>query len=111
MGNWNANYYSDGSCALEMPARYDSPRDARFRAFAGTEPKRSNEAKTMRPRRPVEAHEQSRLQSILDASEMFCSLKTEDSRGCRFNQFSYGQATFLAGASSLIAIVALILGA
>ena len=111
MSKLNANYYTNGTCALEMPARYKDPRNARFRAFAGAESHRRETKSIERSHRTQHVKNQSRLQSVLEGSEMFCSLKTEDARGCRFDQFSYGQATFLAGASSVVAIVALLLGA
>ena len=54
---------------------------------------------------------QQRLKNILDSSEMYCSLVTEDFRGCSYNLFSKNNVQLLATAGSAIAIISLIFGA
>lgn len=49
--------------------------------------------------------------AILEASEMYCSLRLEDFRGCSYGIFTKGGVTMLSFAISAIAIVSVVAGA
>ena len=50
------------------------------------------------------------LSKLLDSSEMFCSLKYEDVRGCPYNAFTPRGIAALSITSSFLAIVSLLAG-
>ena len=49
--------------------------------------------------------------SILFSSEMYCSLKFEDAKGCPYNAFDNRTIAVLASASIVLGIASLALGA
>ena len=51
-----------------------------------------------------------KLTNLLDASEMFCSLRYESMSGCPYGAFTPQGIAWLSTASSLCAIVSLIMG-
>ena len=50
------------------------------------------------------------LSKLFDSSEMFCSLKYEDVKGCPYNTFTPRGIAALSVASSILAIIALFAG-
>ena len=52
-----------------------------------------------------------RALEILESSEMYCSLRYEDYRGCRYGVFTKNGIAVLSLALSVVAVVSLVLGA
>ena len=105
-------FYVAGTSALKLyeyePAQVSTARIVKLPCIERVD---DPEGRASAPKKVADANSrQQRLKSILDASEMYCSLKTEDFRGCRYNLFSKNNVQLLATAGSAIAIISLIFG-
>ena len=113
MGERNANQYTNGTAALQMPRWAETPEEAKIIVFPTSRMSSpafqlvTSEPKT----RARHAHATSKLQRILESSEMYCSLKLESMLGCPYNLFTKGGIAVLSAGASAIAIISLILGA
>ena len=125
MNGSTAEIFIDGTSALKKTvwqAQNNQPRIIPFpRRECATEHlscTRSEETAASRNRTKNRAARISRthgvlncLSRILNASEMFCSLKREDARGVLYNVFSRWNIWTLAAASFVVAVMALGFGA
>ena len=116
MGERNANYYIDGTSALDMRGVGIQSRTANviefpLKRYEETKARSTSKAvkSAMRKRRFEERR--NTLRDILESSEMYCSLKLESFTGCPYALFSKGSIAALSVGSAAIAIVSLLFGA
>ena len=111
MNEYSPIFYVDGTAALKVSTR-SSVQGTTFTAFKCSS-ERSEHKPVERPvrmaKRPVGFS--ATVRSIMESSEMFCSLLTEDFRGCAYHVFSNTGIATLATGSAVVAILALVLGA
>lgn len=112
MGKRNINRYVDGTAAVQMPRFVETPDEAAIIEFPTS---RGNRAETRQPKQSRQNPRANRMrragQRFLDSSEMYCSLRYEDFHGCPYNLFTPEGIALLSGASSIVACIALVLGA
>ena len=110
-------FYVAGTSALKLyeyePAHISTARIVKLPCIERVD---NPEGKTPASNRAEEAKvdaisRQQRLKNVLDASEMYCSLISEDFKGCRYNLFSKNNVQLLTVAGSAIAIISLVFGA
>ena len=105
-------FYVTGTSALKLyeskPAHATTARIVKLPRIERVDAKRERTASHARTSNGTSRS--SRLKKILDASEMYCSLITEDFRGCSYNLFSKQNVQVLAAAGSAIAVISLFFG-
>lgn len=111
MGERNFNAYTNGTSALKIRRWVESPEDAKIIAFPGARPAAAK-APELAPIQQSHRRSESAgfLRSILDSSEMYCSLRYESMKGCPYNLFSEKSIAALSIGGAIIGIVSLILG-
>ena len=113
MGERNMELYVDGTSALKLSgfelAVHEPniiPFDSRAAKTAGPQ-RESDTGKHKSPRRNAG----DALRHVLDASEMYCSLRYEDARGCPYDLFTKHNIAALAAGSTVLGVISLVFGA
>ena len=108
----NANSYVNGTAALKMPRWVESPDEATIIAFPSSRSichadafDRSTGALEESPRKAA-----SWVKHLMDASEMYCSLRYESMLGVPYNLFTNKGVAVLSVGAAAVGIVSLILG-
>ncbi len=112
MGEWKTFYYTDGTSALKAPQPAFGNRPIKFTAFPGSlerpAEKLPQHANANRPHRFAASRF---VWDVLYSSEMYCSLKLEDFKGCAYGVFTQKGIAALCVGAALIGGISLALGA
>ena len=104
-------YMTDGTAALSNLCMHGSQKKPQIVAFEGGKAHREREARHTRYDRRSSSPARSKVRQILESSEMYCSLKLEDFRGCPYRIFTTRGIAFLSGASSVLAVLSIVVAA
>ena len=105
-----ANFAIEGTSALKSQATEKGRNGATIIEF----PRKfssCNDAMTARLDGSFRSRILTKFRAILAASEMYCSLKFEDFRGCQYHRFNRRGIAVLTTATAMIAVAAIIAGA
>ena len=105
-----ARIYTNGTAALEMREHPQLRREDGIIPF----PLSREDGNAPLPgfgAAPLVQTLKSELDRILEGSEMYCSLKLEDFRGCPYGVFTKRGVAVLSSASALLAIISILTGA
>ena len=110
MANGTMEYRIDGTAALEMQELPTCTTGATVIPFPTNRENASGQLFSERLAH-ISSIFHTKAAAILEGSEMFCSLKYEDFRGCAYGLFSRRNIAVLSSATSVIAVVSVIAGA
>lgn len=113
MNQNSKQFYVAGTSALKLnEIEAAIPTTARIVKLPCIERVDENRGKKPAHAKRAQAHSHEKhLKKILDSSEMYCSLITEDFKGCSYNLFSRQNIQLLAVAGTAIAVISLVFGA
>ena len=103
--------YTDGTAALDIAAVRKHPMLLHVTAFRGGKAEPSAASGRVRAADSARNGIARRARSVLESSEMYCSLRYEDYRGVPYHMFTRGGIAALSGAGSLLAILSIVVGA
>ena len=103
--------YANGTAALDIAAVCERPMLLHVTAFKGGKAEPSTVSGLARAAGSARHGIARRARSILESSEMYCSLRYEDYKGVPYHMFTRGGIAVLSGAGSLLAILSIVVGA
>ena len=103
--------YANGTAALDIAAERERPMLLHVTAFKGGKAEQPAASVRIRAAESVRHGIVRRARSVLESSEMYCSLRYEDYKGVPYHMFTRGGIAALSGAGSLLAILSIVVGA
>ena len=105
-----STYCTEGSAALELGNVGAYPKHANILSFPGTA-RGIRKGALSETLCDLASAARAKVVDILESSEMYCSLKFEDYRGCAFNVFTRRGIAFLSASIFVIAAASIAFGA
>ena len=109
MAGRNEVFYTNGTSALKMPRWVEEPEDAKIIMFPTSRTMSLAEGVPQDDDQPS-ADRQGAFRTILDSSEMMCSLRLESMAGCPYNLFTKRGIAALSIGSAIVGVASAILG-
>ena len=103
-----ACYYVNGTSALDLQRWHETGEKATIIPFPRREDRNPHIASSSKQEG---ATVKNRISNLLASSEMYCSLKLEDFRGCRYGIFTRQGIAALSTGTAVLAIISLVVGA
>ena len=112
MAYLNFSSYTNGTSALKMQRWVAQPDEATIIKFPGSKCRTAREEPPHQEPGPQrETNGFKNLERVFESSEMYCSLRYESMLGCPYHLFTRKGIAVLSVGASVIAAIALILGA
>ena len=108
MNGHGVNFYIEGTAALQMEGRSASHGKASILPFP--QDMRESRKGGADALEAIIAGINRRALDILERSEMYCSLKLEDFRGCPYHLFTKHGIAMLSAATTAVAVASIALG-